>query len=99
MRIGFNEPAKGFDLAELLEDNEGTFIAKNHGQVHIVCSKRGHSITYLKPIGSPTVDLSSYSGLPQPWEVTKVSDNDLSNELRAQSRAGQMSQASQFGQR
>jgi hypothetical protein len=87
MRIGFNEPAKGFDLAELLEGNEGTFIAKNHGQVHIVCAQRGHSITYLKPVGSPTVDISSYNGLPQPWEVTKLSNNDISRELKSQPEA------------
>lgn len=96
MRIGFNEPAKGFDLAELLEGNEGTFIAKNSGQIHIVCAKSGHSITYLKPVGSPTVDIASYSGLPQPWEVTKLSEQDMSQELRLQN--GRTNQQ-QFGSR
>lgn len=87
MQIGFNEPVQGYDLAELLQDNEGTFAAKINGQMHVVVSQRGHSIKFgPKPIGTPSLDVSALSGQPSPWSVQKISNSDLSRELAGDTR-------------
>jgi hypothetical protein len=88
VNIRFNEPVQGHDLNELLSDNDGTFVAEHHGQQYIVVCRRDRSITFgPKPIGRARVDLvSAITSTPQPWTVTKLSNGDLSEELRTEER-------------
>lgn len=93
MQIGFNEPVQGYDLAQILQENEGTFIAKQNGQMYLVVSQRGHSIKFgPKPVGTPSVDVGALSGQASPWTVQRLSHSDLSRELAGESSGSQTDQ-------
>ena len=61
-----NEVAEVLDLAEALENETGTFEATSpQGEIFLVSSKAGHSITEIKHSGYRT---------NRPWSIRKLSD-------------------------
>lgn len=86
MQIEHNQTVYGYDLAEVLRDNQGTFLAEQGGQTFIAVAESGHSISLLKPIGKPKPNFAAVSaGVTEPWSVTKLSEQSLARELTNQS--------------
>ncbi len=73
-RIQVEQTITAPDLAQALQDEQGTFLVQQGGQTYLVLSRQGHSIVSFRAIGPriPTINVGS---TPENWIVTKVSDN------------------------
>jgi hypothetical protein len=80
MRIEVGQSVPGIDLAQLLERNEGTFLAQQGGQTYLVTAQAGHSISSLRPVGQRFAQPTTNSAGQEPWLVTKLSNEILREE-------------------
>jgi hypothetical protein len=67
------------DLAEALRGENGTFFCQQSGQGYIVTAAEGFSIKSLRPVGRKIVEanVSMQSFTPEPWAITKISEDVL----------------------
>ncbi len=73
-RIQVEQTITAPDLAQALQDEQGSFLVQQGGQAYIALSRQGHSIVSLRPVGPriPTLNIGSSA---ENWVVTKLSDN------------------------
>jgi hypothetical protein len=86
MRIEVGQTVPGIDLAQLLERNEGTFLAQQGGQTYLVTAQAGHSISGIRPVGQRFNQPTTSVGGQEPWVVTKISNDVLREEREGYSR-------------
>jgi len=67
------------DLAEALRGENGTFFCQQGGQGYIVTAAEGFSIKSLRPVGRKIVEANvpMQSFTPEPWAITKISEDVL----------------------
>ena len=67
------------DLAEALRGESGTFFCQQSGQGYIVTAAEGFSIKSLRPVGRKIVEANvvMQSFTPEPWAITKISEDVL----------------------
>jgi hypothetical protein len=67
------------DLAEALRGEGGTFFCQQGGQGYIVTAAEGFSIKSLRPVGRKIVEANvpMQSFTPEPWAITKISEDVL----------------------
>jgi hypothetical protein len=66
------------DLAEALRGESGTFFCQQGGQGYIVTAAEGFSIKSLRPVGRKIVEANVLmQTTPEPWSITKISEDVL----------------------
>jgi len=65
------------DVAEGLQDQEGTFNVQHGGQSYTAVSKAGHSIVSFKPVGVRLNVPMALTAAQEPWIIEKVSNFDI----------------------
>ncbi len=73
-RLQVDQTTTAPDLAQALENEQGSFLVQQGGQAYIALSKVGHSIVSFRPIG-PRVPTLNIAGTPENWFITKLSDS------------------------
>jgi len=77
MQLEVGQRTQAVDLAVALEGNEGTFICQQGGQTFIAVSKRGHSITSLRPTGRRFIEVIPATAGQEGWLVEKLSNQEI----------------------
>lgn len=77
-KIEVGQRVTALDLAQLLDDQEGTFICQQAGQSYLAVSKKGHSITSLRPIGRRFIEAAPASSGQEAWVVERISHQEIS---------------------
>lgn len=86
----FNQPQQTYDVAQLLKDEQGTFLVQRAGQTAIVTAQEGHSISGWTPVGP--VEPSTLSlGTNPPYTCTRISD-DVLNQSQHEATGGRNQQ-------
>ncbi len=76
--LNINQTISAFDLAQALEGDQGSFLARQNGQVFLVVAAQGHSIkSGPTPLGPPIAGVVPATESGNPWYITKLSDNDV----------------------
>ena len=89
MRLQVGQRTIASDLAQGLQNNEGTFFCQLGGQSYIAVAKAGHSITSLRPVGLPVVEASQALSGRKEWIIEKISDQEVTFADETQGRLGQ----------
>jgi len=80
------EPAKGRNLAQLLEGEEGTFLCQSGGRFYLTIAAPGHSIVSgPTPIGQAVIESPSAAQETPYWVVTKITNAQAEEWLGKQS--------------
>lgn len=84
MKLEINVPVTAFDLAKATYGDQGTYLCQQGGQNFLLVAASGHSIkSGPTPIGRRIVEAPGALTSPEPWTVTKISNQDLSAEFEA----------------
>ncbi len=84
MKLEINVPVSAFDLAKATQGDQGTYLCQQGGQNFLLVAVAGHSIkSGPTPIGRRIVEAPNTVSSPEPWIVTKISNQDLSSEFEA----------------
>lgn len=76
-KIDVGQRVVALDLAQALEDNEGTFICQQSGQSYLAVARKGHSITSLRPVGRRFIEATPVSGGQEAWIVERISNQEI----------------------
>jgi hypothetical protein len=78
-KLPVNETFQHPDLAVALRNDNGTFFCQQGGATFLVIAAEGYSIKSLRPIGRRIVEaaLAGASLNPEPWTITKLSNQEL----------------------
>jgi hypothetical protein len=84
MKLEINVPVSAFDLAKATQGDQGTYLCQQGGQNFLLVAAAGHSIkSGPTPIGRRIVEAPNALTSPEPWTVTKISNQDVSSEFEA----------------
>lgn len=75
--LPLNSTVQGYDLAQVLRNDEGTFFAQQGSSCFIVTAAEGHSIKSIRPVAQNVQPAQSLGQGPQPWLITKISNDIL----------------------
>ncbi len=79
MNLEKGVPFTTINLANALQDDEGTYLCQHGGQSYIVEAQHGHSITSgPTPVGPRVAQLpQNISANAEPWTITKLDDRAI----------------------
>ena len=80
MKLEIAVPVTTYDLANAVHDDQGTYLCQQGGQTFLLVAAAGHSIKFgPRPIGRSVQEVSNpFTSMPEPWIVTKIADDDIS---------------------
>lgn len=88
--MSFNQPQQTYDVAQLLQNEHGTFLVQRAGQTAIVTAQEGHSISSWTPVG--TIEPSTLTvGNNPPYTCTRISDDVLNQSQNREEASGRNS--------
>lgn len=79
MRMQVGTPFQTLDLAQATEGDQGSYLCQQGGQNYLLVAAAGHSIKAGPiPIGRRVQEALTPSSTSEPWTITKISDQDVS---------------------